>query len=96
MAGKSISLFGSIAEKAIKSVSETVINISSQLNTPEIQKSLESSEKGIKNINNFLEGIHDLINNILSISILPLDCLYATKIQLFCDSAKFFLQKIIG
>ena len=37
-----------------------------------------------------------LINNIFSISILPLDCLYATKIQLFCDSAKFFLQKIIG
>ena len=60
MAGKSISLFGSIAEQAITSISKTVINISSQLNAPEIQKSLEGSEKGIKNINDFLKGCKHL------------------------------------
>ena len=88
MAGKSISLFGSIAEKAIKSVSETVINISSQLNAPEIQKSLESSEKGIKNINNFLKGIHELINNILS-TLKPSELIKLSILTKILDKVKF-------
>ena len=88
MAGKSISLFGSIAEQAIKSVSKTVINISSQLNTPEIQKSLEGSEKGIKNINNFLKGIHDLINNILD-TLKPSELIKLSVLTKILDKVKF-------
>ena len=88
MAGKSISLFGSIAEQAIKSVSKTVINISSQLNTPEIQKSLEGSEKGIKNINNFLKGIHDLINNILD-TLKPSELIKLNTLTKILDKVKF-------
>ena len=88
MAEKSISLFGSIAEKAIKSVSETVINISSQLNTPEIQKSLEGSEKGIKNINNFLKDIQDLINNILS-ALKPAELIKLSILTKILDKVKF-------
>ena len=88
MAEKSISLFGSIAEQAIKSVSKTVINISSQLNTPEIQKSLEGSEKGIKNINNFLKGIHDLINNILD-TLKPSELIKLSTLTKILDKVKF-------
>ena len=96
MAGKSISLFGSIAEKAIKSVSETVINISSQLNAPEIQKSLESSEKGIKNINNFLKDIHDLINNILS-TLKPSELIKLSILTKILDKVKFnSINKALG
>ena len=88
MAGKSISLFGSIAEQAIKSVSKTVINISSQLNAPEIQKSLEGSEKGIKNINDILKGINDLINNILD-TLKPTEMIKLSALTKILDTIKF-------